>query len=135
VVENFKLVTYDVVKSPSDFNATMNGLVESYQLNEGIIEDLTFGLDSNGNIVKMNESDCQSECHLFEKEDIENAFKEKFSFLLSEMKSKEIKLKEAFRPESWEDCIASLKTIQKSLDSGRLKSVIDDIIDFINKNK
>jgi hypothetical protein len=30
IVENFKLVTYDIVAAPSDFNATMNGLIESY---------------------------------------------------------------------------------------------------------
>jgi len=135
VVENFKLVTYDVVSAPSDYNASMNGLVESYQLNEGIINDLSFGIDEHGNVVQMNESDCQSECHMFEKEDIEKAFKEKFGVLLSEMKSKDVKLKEAFRPESWEDCIDSLKDIQKSLNSGRLKEIIDDIVDFINKNK
>jgi hypothetical protein len=37
IVENFKLVTYDIVAAPSDFNATMNGLIESYNdnLNEG----------------------------------------------------------------------------------------------------
>jgi hypothetical protein len=33
----------------------MNGIVESYQLNEGIIEDLRFGIDSSGNIVTVNE--------------------------------------------------------------------------------
>lgn len=87
IVENFKLVTYDVVAAPSDYNATMNGLVESYQLNEGIIEDLSFGLDSHGNIVPMNESDCQGACHMFEKEDIDKAFKQKFSEILENISS------------------------------------------------
>ena len=39
IVENFKLVTYDVVPYPSDYNATMNGIVEGYKLNEGVIAD------------------------------------------------------------------------------------------------
>lgn len=86
IVENFKLVTYDVVAAPSDYNATMNGLVESYKLNEGVIEDLTFSVDSFGNIVPMNE--CEGACHLFEKEDINKAFKEKFAQVLEELKNK-----------------------------------------------
>lgn len=86
IVENFKLVTYDVVAAPSDYNATMNGLVESYQLNEGVIEDLSFTVDSYGNIVPMNE--CDGACHLFEKEDIKNAFTTKFAQVLEELKNK-----------------------------------------------
>lgn len=52
IVENFKLVTYDIVPNPSDFNATMNGVCESYRLNEGILVDKTFEVDKNGNIVE-----------------------------------------------------------------------------------
>lgn len=52
IVENFKLVTYDIVPNPSDFNATMNGICESYRLNEGILVDKTFEVDKNGNIVE-----------------------------------------------------------------------------------
>lgn len=86
IVENFKLVTYDVVAAPSDYNATMNGLVESYQLNEGVIEDLSFSIDDFGNIVPMNE--CDGACHLFEKEDINKAFQEKFAEVLETLKNK-----------------------------------------------
>jgi glutamate mutase epsilon subunit len=86
IVENFKLVTYDVVAAPSDYNATMNGLVESYQLNEGIIEDLSFSIDNYGNIVPMNE--CQGSCQIFEKEDINKAFQQKFAQILDELKNK-----------------------------------------------
>lgn len=86
IVENFKLVTYDVVAAPSDYNATMNGLVESYQLNEGVIEDLSFTVDSFGNIVPMSES--SKTAHLFEKEDIKKAFQTKFAQVLEELKNK-----------------------------------------------
>lgn len=84
VVENFKLVTYDIVAQPSDFNATMNGLVESYQLNEGIIEDLVFGIDEFGSIVSVNENDGTRDT--FNREDVESAIKTKFSNLIEEMK-------------------------------------------------
>jgi hypothetical protein len=84
IVENFKLVTYDIVAAPSDYNATMNGLVESYQLNEGVIEELSFSIDSFGNIVTMNE--CEGACHMFDKKDIDNAIKEKFTNLLKNLK-------------------------------------------------
>jgi len=86
VVENFKLVTYDIVAAPSDYNASMNGLVESYQLNEGVIEDLTFSIDTFGNIVPMTE--CEGACSLFEKADIDAAFKERFAGILDELKNK-----------------------------------------------
>lgn len=51
-VKDFKLITYDVVPDPSDYNATMNGLVENFQLNEGILQDLEF--DASGKIVDVN---------------------------------------------------------------------------------
>jgi hypothetical protein len=86
IVENFKLVTYDVVAAPSDYNATMNGIVESYQLNEGVIEDLSFTVDEYGTIVPMNE--CEGACDLFEKEDVNNAFMTKFAQVLEELKNK-----------------------------------------------
>lgn len=86
IVENFKLVTYDVVAAPSDYNATMNGLVESHRLNEGVIEDLSFSIDSFGNIVPMSES--SNATHLFEKDDIKKAFQTKFAKVLEEFKNK-----------------------------------------------
>ena len=66
VVKDFNLITYDIVSNPSDYNATMDGVCESYQLNEGVIDDLHFELDGNGNIIKSKvaesvESDSDSE--------------------------------------------------------------------------
>lgn len=57
IVETFKLITYDIVPNPSDFNATMNGVCESYKLNEGILEGKTFTTDENGNIVETLNKD------------------------------------------------------------------------------
>lgn len=86
VVENFKLVTYDVVATPSDYNATMNGLVESFQLNEGVIEDLSFSIDDFGNVVPMTE--CSGSCDTFDKADVHSAIADKFSQVLEELKNK-----------------------------------------------
>ena len=47
IVESFNLITYDIVPDPSDYNATMNGLVESYQLNGGVVQDLEFDPEGN----------------------------------------------------------------------------------------
>ena len=52
VVKDFNLITYDIVSNPSDYNATMNGVCESFKLNEGVIDDLHFDFDENGNIIK-----------------------------------------------------------------------------------
>lgn len=52
VVKDFNLITYDIVSNPSDYNATMNGVCESFKLNEGVIDDLHFEFDGNGNIIK-----------------------------------------------------------------------------------
>lgn len=51
-VKNFKLITYDIVSSPSDFNATMNGVCESHPLNEGVLQGKDFDI-SNGSIVEI----------------------------------------------------------------------------------
>jgi len=80
VVENFKLITYDIVAAPSDYNATMNGLVESYQLNEGVIEDLPFYIDEYGNITQtLKESK-----NKFDKTALNTAVSEKFERILRE---------------------------------------------------
>jgi hypothetical protein len=82
VVENFKLVTYDVVSTPSDYNASMNGLVESFKLNEGIVQDLSFTIDGLGNIVTVNE---ESE-NVYDREQINKAILDKFKDILEDLK-------------------------------------------------
>lgn len=77
IVENFKLVTYDLVATPSDYNASMNGLVESYQLSEGIVEGLSFGVDGMGNIVQMREG-----VDTFDKKDVDSAVLGRFKEVL-----------------------------------------------------
>ena len=81
IVENFKLITYDLVSDPSDYNATMNGVCESYQLNEGVVQGKNFKYDTDGNIVEVSEKDL---C-LFETKDIQSALKDKFADFLKNL--------------------------------------------------
>jgi hypothetical protein len=76
VVENFKLITYDIVPNPSDFNATMNGMCESYQLNEGMLVGKEFIEDKFGNIVEANVS----------KDEMKNAIKSVFKDYINTLK-------------------------------------------------
>lgn len=58
-VTEFKLITYDIVANPSDFNATMNGVCESlegtYSMNEGVVVDKEFVINSRGQLVPRDE--------------------------------------------------------------------------------
>ena len=81
VVEDFKLITYDLVSDPSDYNATMNGVCESYQLNEGVVQGKQFKYDTDGNIVEVSEKDLS----LYETHDIQEALKSKFADFLKNL--------------------------------------------------
>lgn len=48
VVEDFKLITYDAVDMPSDYNAMLNGVVEGYNFENGVMQDKEFQVDENG---------------------------------------------------------------------------------------
>jgi hypothetical protein len=48
VVEDFKLITYDAVDMPSDYNAMLNGVVEGVQFLNGIAQDKEYQIDENG---------------------------------------------------------------------------------------
>lgn len=81
IVEDFKLITYDLVSDPSDYNATMNGVCESYQLNEGVVQGKQFKYDTDGNIVEVSEKDLS----LYETRDIQEALKSKFTDFLKNL--------------------------------------------------
>ena len=81
IVEDFKLITYDLVSDPSDYNATMNGVCESYQLNEGVVQGKQFKYDTEGNIVEVSEKDLS----LYETNDIQEALKSKFADFLKNL--------------------------------------------------
>ena len=63
VVEDFKLITYDVVDMPSDYNAMLNGVVEGVQFINGIAQNKEYTINEDGcigevcNSPSINESD------------------------------------------------------------------------------
>jgi len=74
-VQSFKLITYDIVPNPSDFNATMNGMCESHMLTEGVIEGLDFEID--GDVIKeVQRQEPQEES--FSADEISEALKTRF---------------------------------------------------------
>ena len=79
IVEDFKLITYDIVDTPSDYNASMNGMVESYRLCEGVLESKEFKIENN-EIVELKESKVD-----FDQKEYETALKSKFKDFLSSL--------------------------------------------------
>ena len=81
IVRNFHLITYDIVSEPSDYNATMNGVCESYQLNEGVITDVNYELDKHGNLIEanLNESDMYAKNVQDNLADVQNHIEKKFT--------------------------------------------------------
>lgn len=55
IVEDFKLITADIVDMPSDYNAMLNGVVEGYKVINGTLQEKEFYIDENG---------CVGECSL-----------------------------------------------------------------------
>lgn len=87
IVENYQLITYDIVSNNSDPFAVMNGMVESYKLNEGILENKEFIINEHGNIEEIQMCS-ESACHMFKKEEIQEATKQKFKEILAEIAKK-----------------------------------------------
>lgn len=87
VVDSFKLITFDIIPNlgQSDPFAVMNGMVESYKLNEGILEDLSFTIDNDGNIVRTSETSINEEQTIYKVEEIQQATKEKFKDILKSL--------------------------------------------------
>lgn len=63
IVESFKLITYDVVPNPSDYNATMNGMCESMQLCEGVVLGKNYECDKYGNIIECDPLPTKNDIH------------------------------------------------------------------------
>ena len=60
IVEEFHLITYDVVELPSDYNAMLNGVYENFIVNKGIVE---------GKIVTIENGCIGDECLISENVD------------------------------------------------------------------
>ena len=76
VVKDFNLITYDIVSNPSDYNATMNGVCESFKLNEGVIDDLHFEFDGNGNIIKSAKEKVEESVESKDSENVDDLISE-----------------------------------------------------------
>ena len=87
IVRNFHLITYDIVSEPSDYNATMNGICESYQLNEGVITGVNYELDKHGNLIEanLNESDMYAKNVQDNLADVQNHIEKKFTEFFSKL--------------------------------------------------
>lgn len=48
VVKSFKLITYDVVSNPSDYNANLNGIHESFMFENGIAKNIEYSINESG---------------------------------------------------------------------------------------
>jgi len=78
IVEEFKLVTYDCVSNPSDYNANLSGMTE------GVLEDKEFTLTESGNIEEVQMCSKDS-CTMFKPEEIQKATKSKFKDILGSL--------------------------------------------------
>lgn len=84
-VKEFKLITYDIVANPSDYNATMNGVCESYLLTEGVVDGVEYIIDENGSLKQVQsqklsentEEQKETEVEKSEKADDKETFSEK----------------------------------------------------------
>ena len=87
IVRNFHLITYDIVSEPSDYNATMNGVCESYQLNEGVITGVNYELDKHGNLIEanLNESDMYTKNVQYNLTYVQNHIEKKFTEFFSKL--------------------------------------------------
>lgn len=83
IVEEFKLVTYDIVPNPSDCNAYTQGINENIE--NGIVLSKDYAIDENtGSIVICNKKKCSTH----DKQLFNEAVTAKFAEILSSLSSK-----------------------------------------------
>lgn len=151
IVESFKLITYDVVPNPSDYNATMNGMCEAQRLCEGIVQGKSYEIDNFGNIVEktevteeakteeveetaeetVNENNSEETVNENNSEEIvvENSkIEEVINSLREEFKESISSLKESLKPEKSEVEITEEKTeITENTDVNKEEKITEEI--------
>lgn len=83
IVEDFNLVTFDLVSNPSNYGSNLNGLTEGHLFIEGVLEDVDYTICENGCIVEKEvaekisakKEDSVKEDNLFENVDQEELSK------------------------------------------------------------
>ena len=123
IVEDFKLITYDVVDTPSDYNATMNGLVESYQLNEGILMDKEFDIVDD-KIVEVKSA--ESSKKLTKKKNTTKSIKEDDSKDTEDKETKDEEKVEILNDDNSDDSDEECKDTENTEDSKDSKQDKDE---------
>lgn len=123
VVEDFKLITADLVDMPSDYNAMLNGVVEGYTFENGIMQDKEYKIDENGCVGEA--CDIAATKIAESKENNEPcSIQEKINEAVAEAKEEIIKGMGEYMTEAFE-------TIKQASDGSKdeLVEVINDYID------
>jgi hypothetical protein len=84
IVKEYKLLTWDCVSAPSDYNANLNGMVESYQLNEGVLEDKEYEILESGEIKEV-EMCTKNTCQKYDKKVVQEALAKKVKELFEHL--------------------------------------------------
>ena len=124
VVENFNLITYDLVSAPSDFGASMNGICESKE---------SFLLTESGELHQLTDEQLSKYLEPKIEVDAVKAFKESFDKLTEGSKDTKISVQSfkssagaLFKSLKSEDSLKEFKQKINKLES-QLNSILDDI--------
>lgn len=134
IVENFNLITWDAVASPSDYNSNLNGICESMQ-------DKNFLITESGEIkevttqeIKESQEPIQEskvELTLEEKKIAAERFMSKFSEILG--KSKDSCINEGIKVNSPIACVQALQMSLGKVTDEKAKGLIQSAIDYLVK--
>ena len=126
IVENFSLLTYDIVAEPSDYNANLSGLMESMQ-------DKNFLITESGEIKEVLVTqepiqESKKELTLDEKKIAGEKLMQKFSEILDKAK-----LNEAIKVNSPMACIQVLQMAISKITDEKTKDLVQSGIDYLAK--
>ena len=129
IVENFNLITWDAVASPSDYNSNLNGICESMQ-------DKNFLITESGEIKEVSveqESIVESkkELTLEEKKIAAEKLMSKFSEILG--KSKDSFINEGIKVNSPIACIQVIQMASSKITDEKAKVLLQSAIDYLAK--
>lgn len=84
VVEEFKLITYDLVDNPSNPGSYLNGLTESLIVENGVVQDYDYKVTESGDIEQVTMCS-ESGCSLVDKALVQECAKNKFEELFKSL--------------------------------------------------
>jgi len=84
IVKEYKLLNYDCVANPSNYGSELNGIIEGFAVNEGILEDKTFEILESGDIQEVKV--CKDNiCSKYTKDEVQDALVSKVSELFKKL--------------------------------------------------